>query len=55
MLELYKGIGIRNREYIQWCSSDGGPRSSAVQKTLSSIVDVERGNTKASAADRLFS
>ena len=38
MLELSKGIGIRNREYIQWCSSDGGPRSSAMQKPLSSIV-----------------
>ena len=54
MLELSKGIGIRNREYIQWCSSDGGPQSSAIQKPLSSIVDVEKGNSKASAADVFF-
>ena len=54
MLELSRGIGIRNREYIQWCSSDGGPRSSAILKPLSSIVDIEKGNTKASAADIFF-
>ena len=54
MLELSKGIGIRNQEYIQWCSSDGGPRSSAIQKPLSLIVDIEKGNTKASAADVFF-
>ena len=54
MLELSEGIGIRNREYIQWCSSDGGLRSPGNQKPLSSIVDAEKGNAKASAVDVFF-
>ena len=54
MLELSKGIGIRDREYIQWCFSDGGPRPSAIQKPLSSIVESKKVTQKRQLLTSIF-
>ena len=46
--------GIRKREDIKWCTHQGGPSSSAFQKPLSFISNVESAAVKFSVDDVIF-
>ena len=54
LLSLQEGKGIHSRENILWCSFEGKPSSSAIQKPLSFISEVTSGITKASVEDVSF-
>ena len=54
LLKLSKGIGIHNRDNIQWCTHDGRPSSSTTQKSLSFLSSITSGAIKVSAEDLAF-